>query len=58
MNIKFSDTNEKENVSSESSQESETIEKLEEQLKIVVGILNRSCPDYRDWLETHYKKYL
>ena len=48
----------KENVSNESSQESETVEKLKEQLKIVVGILNRCCPDYRDWLETHYKEYL
>ena len=47
MNIKFSDTNEKENVSNESSQESKTIEKLKEQLKVVVGILNRNCPDYR-----------
>jgi hypothetical protein len=58
MNIKISDTNEKESVSNESSQESETIEKLKEQLKIVVGILNRCYPDYRDWLETHYKEYL
>lgn len=37
---------------------SNKIQELEESLKTLVKILARECPDYRDWLEVHYKDYL
>lgn len=36
----------------------EKCEVLEDKLKTIVEILNRECPQYQDWLETHYKEYL
>lgn len=36
----------------------EKCRELEDKLKTVVKILNRECPQYQDWLETHYKEYL
>jgi hypothetical protein len=34
------------------------IYELKQALKIIVKILARECPDYRDWLEVNYKEYM
>ena len=36
----------------------EKCEKLEKDLRTVVKILKRECPDYQDWLEVNYREYM